>query len=711
MDLPTVLSEHVYNRTNNTKSSHVLCDGSHYHKVESKIVQKSIIPGMKTVCEILAYIVPIQCHTWKRSEAVISQQGSFLNAPTPGVESSRDKSQTPQLRNFRSGCFTIIVGRGRTASEPILYNWFTELDRPYTGMGARTKLFVLLQVTNTGNNSCEIIGTFMLVPPIATIQMITKNGDLPIAREVQRSIFYSLLRLGRKYQALQSPDCIENMLFQLIYNEGLVWFEICTYCIQKTKLPLRRGGERLRDWMGSPDQEHILVALIFPNSSIISGHGATLGNIAGYRPLLFRHTYPGHLTLLFKPLTSGNGNYFLTCHGAEEAGLLSMNGLISVFDYSTWAWILITLFLLPALLLGRFWQIGLSDILLNSISVLLEQGCLENTSKWPRWACGVLLLAGVTLSNVYRGDNITSLTAPLPKESLERFEQLFQRNFTYFVSFQFANIFKQLGDKHPLGRIAAGGATNGFLETIVKTTMRRSVFMQLCGNQNSEPSPAAIAVLDKVIWPNNSSAMFGWSDSTAYLPLLARCGKQAFVGYHREVEILSQKLSGTLLSSGKNKEVVSLSKESFSQVGPAWNLQGIPMPLANIFRRVHLLWQSGLMDVWDALSLRIQTWNTTLANAVSSYQAKMPKKLALGDNTIAIFYMYLAQTAVPVLVFFKETLVYIQTKRINKTCIAKNRVQTIGVPTWLSFITCIGIRKSQAFPEITVVSSQLGYIW
>lgn len=702
MEFPTVLSKRMYRHTKNSYISQVICDNSHYQEMSPNLIEIKGNPGFKTVCEVLVYIAPSHCRTWARPEAVAKYHAFLLAAPKPMFGSGN--KQIPQLSNFRSGCFTILVGHGKVGIEPILYNWFTELDLPYAGTSVtvRTNLFVIVQKTTKG--FLEIYGIFMLIPPIATMRKLTETGDILNQLMLLRNIFYGFARLN--WITLHSPEQIENKLFQLVYKQEIIWFEICMHCVHKSKVPVSVGSKCLRQWRGSPDQEQILVSLLFPNSSFIPGIGATVGLVTGYRPQLIRHTFPGNLTLLFKPLTEGDGNHFLTCFAATDVGLFSIRGLISAFDSSTWIWFFVTLILFPAFLLSRIVQRNLSDIILNSLSVLLEQGFFGRISKWPRWISGVWLLMSIILTNVYKGDNIKSLTAPRTKARLEKFDQLFQRNFTYYVSFQFSNLFVHLSNELPVGNVSEILPRNEFLDGIIMTLIKETMFNALNGNFKSATGDVVNTVFRGITWPKSFRAMFNWSDSRAYLPLLEKCGKQAYVGYRREVFIMAQRLSSILLRSGKTKQVVSISKESFSHIAPAWQLQGVPLPSAHFFMRVHLLWQSGLIDMWDAWSQRIETWNSTRDNAVSSHWAKRPKKLTLGDNVVVVFYLYLALVAVPVVTFFKEALVNKLALLFIKICDVIHILGITAVSTWFS-ITRMRARKFQTVPALTIVNSPI----
>lgn len=136
----------------------------------------------------------------------------------------------------------------------------------------------------------------------------------------------------------------------------------------------------------------------------------------------------------------------------------------------------------------------------------------------------------------------------------------------------------------------------------------------------------AKSMFQRIHWPLTMRTLRLWQDPTAYLPLLAKCGREAYIGQRKEVSVMSQMLSSILLKNGKSTKKVSVSTESFSKVGPSWLLEYVPVPSTHIFMRVHMLWQSRLMDLWNGWSVRIETWNASRDNAKQSYLARLPKR-------------------------------------------------------------------------------------
>lgn len=315
-----------------------------------------------------------------------------------------------------------------------------------------------------------------------------------------------------------------------------------------------------------------------------------------YRPLRTVLNSQGVMTFLLKPLTAGDGNYVLTCFGTEEIDNLSLNGYISAFDHSTRICLCLALILVPVVFLKKITRKKPTDIILNSISVMLEQGCSGYISKWSKWISGVRLFTGIILSNIYKGDNITSLIAPPAMTKLERFDQIFRQNVSFFISFQFLNMFLHAGDSVVNYKDRTITKLEEVAEVVGKKVITDRVYKSLNGNSGNGTNDVMRTVFRSITWPQRPVEMFKWADSKSYLPLLAKFRREAYIGHRMGIFAMSQMLRNILLRKGGSKKEVSVSKESFSRVGRTWQLQRVPVSSTYLFMRVHMLWQSGLMD-------------------------------------------------------------------------------------------------------------------
>lgn len=137
--------------------------------------------------------------------------------------------------------------------------------------------------------------------------------------------------------------------------------------------------------------------------------------------------------LFLVPHKKHTGIYFVTCIAAMQVGALSMLGYVSAFDKFTWLLIGLSSLITSTIFIRVLQRQKFSDAIVLSLFSLLEQGFIERTPKKFRWIVGVWGLSSIVLSNIYKGDNITSLVAPLPRHKLEHFQQLISRNFSYYM--------------------------------------------------------------------------------------------------------------------------------------------------------------------------------------------------------------------------------------------------------------------------------------
>lgn len=112
---------------------------------------------------------------------------------------------------------------------------------------------------------------------------------------------------------------------------------------------------------------------------------------------------------------------------------LNFSELISSFDLSTWMSLLVisakTTLVLLGLLMYSNVKIDVYDICSLTAKMLLEQNISKFTGN--SYVIGTWYLIGVVISQCYKGDNITKLTAPFKKPKLEWFSQLVDGNFCF----------------------------------------------------------------------------------------------------------------------------------------------------------------------------------------------------------------------------------------------------------------------------------------
>ncbi len=131
---------------------------------------------------------------------------------------------------------------------------------------------------------------------------------------------------------------------------------------------------------------------------------------------------------------------FVACGGrARYSAPLSFRSFYSCFDNLTWVGILFNYFF--TLILVKFiFKLETSPVIitLSSFALLVEQGQRHSSVLPQRWKVahfiiyGCLGLAGILLSNAYKGENITQLTLPARSLPHEKLEELVRDNFSLY---------------------------------------------------------------------------------------------------------------------------------------------------------------------------------------------------------------------------------------------------------------------------------------
>lgn len=247
---------------------------------------------------------------------------------------------------------------------------------------------------------CKTYGIFLAIAPTAgavaqeyNIKTLFSKPEL--LRNTNTKMAYRFIKI-REFVPIRK---LEQITMHEVHKTEIRWREICTHCAARSGKIRRSDRTYPRVWRGMPNIDHIFLSLLFPNSSYFSALSLTVSsNVDILFPIFMRHDFPGNATLFFMPLAETDGNYFMTCSSVLDVGGFSLNGLVSAYDKFTWLCIFISLFFVPVLL-SFILPRRLSDIVLNSLSVLLEQGCFGKFSRLSRWTSGVWLVAGIILSN------------------------------------------------------------------------------------------------------------------------------------------------------------------------------------------------------------------------------------------------------------------------------------------------------------------------
>ncbi|CAL8105835.1 unnamed protein product [Orchesella dallaii] len=341
------------------------------------------------------------------------------------------------------------------------------------------------------------------------------------------------------------------------------------------------------------------------------------------------------------------GLQFITC-GGRKMGFLSLYGYASAFDDAFWK--CLSIFILSfSILLVCTAKINtsrsLGNILLGAVSdpyaVLLEQGIrIQKYRSSTHYTWFTFILMGVVVSNCYKGNNITKLSAPLGLTNVKLFAELednhfeiFSRLFNY-VTFQFkpnyqANLsfaewMKLKTDRNQtvLCRLSKTAITNAL----------GNVLSKLCDNTHE--------LTHKEI--NEGAYNHVATVTEGYLHYIKKCDRTAFITWSDEIQeaepILKRILSGRVTDRKTVNKMVSVGKEIASSWNVGWEIRGCKYLSAKfVAKRLASVLESGIGMQWNKWGKWVKAFND-IATAARTIDG--PVRMKMDHNVIVVFFVH-----------------------------------------------------------------------
>jgi len=167
-----------------------------------------------------------------------------------------------------------------------------------------------------------------------------------------------------------------------------------------------------------------------------------------------------------------------------------------------------------------------------------------------------------------------------------------------------------------------------------------------------------------------------------YLKYLENCYKTAYVSwsdeigesvsilkrlvYQRNANVLTNK-KGSSLDMKNAVESVTTGKEILAKSHKTWRVFGTLFPGDQVFKKISTLVESGIAKQWYEFERRVKSYSDTLV--VARFKAE-PKKLALNDNIVVVFYVHSTLLVVSTFAYFIEIVSLAYHFKII-TCLAK----------------------------------------
>jgi len=120
---------------------------------------------------------------------------------------------------------------------------------------------------------------------------------------------------------------------------------------------------------------------------------------------------------------------------------------------------------------------------------------------------------------------------------------------------------------------------------------------------------------------------------------IAKCDYGAFEDEYAQTYEMYLRLRQRLAFDKDKYDEVTISKEPFGQMYRTWEFYNTPFPTIIFMRRVRMLSESGLANMWNHWKFLIQTWNGTAADERREQQKV--KATSLDGNYVTVFYVFL----------------------------------------------------------------------
>jgi len=399
----------------------------------------------------------------------------------------------------------------------------------------------------------------------------------------------------------------------------------------------------LSDWKTDGHNiNRVLLELVVPNGTSIKSDVALVSSLSIFPEFKIWH---GVRSTKFSYSAAGLNMNFVTCAPFEKPGLLSLLGYISAFDMKTWL-LLLSLGAYSGLIWHKIAPIFPSKErnwhhTLFALHILLCQG--TSAIQKVRWLTGAWILVGIVISFFYQGDNINRLTAPISPTKLERFDELFQENYTLYTPFKLEAELQSVED---FRKMLPYNHWSDYREMFAVTT---NYFTDLYESKHVLLSKSDVQRRLKVAkMPKNVDEIHDRLKPDYFFNNIVKCRKDAYV----DTTYNMMKLKLRLQLRGIDEKMITVGKVPYGSLYENWDFSMVPWSTDTFTKRTGSVFQSGIVQLWKKWEFRIATWNDSVAAARN--ESVLVKGISTADNFVVVFYIRLSFLSLCILVFTVE---------------------------------------------------------
>lgn len=301
-----------------------------------------------------------------------------------------------------------------------------------------------------------------------------------------------------------------------------------------------------------------------------------------------------------------SGHSFVSCSKSTKFDSLSISGFTSAFGFKTWIFASF-ISILTIMFLRRYYNNSIWNSFIFPFNIFLEQEFSLEERK-NRYFVLIWLLMGIILSNGYKGDNITMLTAPISKLKVQTFEDLLSQNFS--LQSQLEKSFVKMHQEFlelalDMKQLPGINLTNEIaIDDITKNFTGETIFANTYSSSATRNTSLLYKIWIRLIKPRTLFQAMRSLNYNSTIEKLSKCSKVAYIDSHQKVFEAFVRLQ-TSKEKTKEKEIVMpKSEHRLPNTVSSWVFRKVRGISATQFViRLNSLFHSGIINMIENLEI------------------------------------------------------------------------------------------------------------